>query len=146
RVEDFHVIGRVVLHLRLPRKRRVPGGLVPFGGSRTWFLPRKVVEHVDSYVRANPGYVRFFEHTLSPDELFFQTLILNSEFSDSVVNDHRLYLEWRGGSNPATFTLADFERIVASDALFARKFDTGVDAGILDALDARIESRDPARS
>jgi hypothetical protein len=147
RVEDFHVIGRIVLHLRLPRKRSIPGGLAPFGGSRTWFLRREVVEHVDRYVRANPGYVRFFEHTLSPDELFFQTLILNSTFAESIVNDHRLYLEWRGGSNPATFTSADFDTIVASDALFARKFDVGVDADVLDALDAHIESfHDTARS
>lgn len=140
RVEDFHVIGRVVLHLRLPRKRRVPGGLVPFGGSRTWFLRRELVEHVDTYVRTNPGYVRFFEHTLSPSELFFQTLILNSEFADSVVNDHRLYLEWRGGASPATLTMADMDKLVASDALFARKFDAAVDPDVLDALDAQIES------
>ena len=140
RVEDFHVIGRIVLHLRLPRKRHIPGGLQPFGGSRTWFLPREVVEHVDTYVRENPGYVRFFEHTLSPSELFFQTLILNSSFADSVVNDHRLYLEWRGGSSPATFTMADLDTLVASDALFARKFDAAVDPHVLDALDAHIES------
>ena len=140
RVEDFHVIGRIVLHLRLPRKRRIPDGLTPYGGSRTWFLRREVVEHVDTYVRANPASVRFFEHTLSPDELLFHTFVLNSSFADSVVNDHRLYLEWRGGSNPATFTIADLDRIVASDALFARKFDVGVDPDILDALDAHIDS------
>jgi hypothetical protein len=146
RVEDFHVINRVVLHLRLPRKRRIPGGLQPFGGSRTWFLRSELVEHVDTYVRTNPAFVRFFEHTLSPDELLFQTLILNSEFAGSVVNDHRLFLEWRGGSGPATLTLDDLDRITASDAFFARKFDVGVDADVLDALDAHIESsHDTAR-
>jgi Core-2/I-Branching enzyme len=147
RVEDFHVIGRIVLHLRLPRKRRIPGGLVPFGGSRTWFLHRELIEHVDTYVRRNPAYVRFFEHALSPEEMFFQTLILNSEHAGSIVNDHRLYLEWRGGSSPATFTLDDFDRIIASDALFARKFDVGVDSDVLDALDAHIDSsHDAARA
>jgi hypothetical protein len=140
RVEDFHVVGRVALHLRLPRKRRVPGGLVPFGGSRTWLFTRDVVEYVDGYVRSNPDYVRFFEHALSPDELFFQTLLLNSRFADTIVNDHRLYLEWRGGTNPATFTRSDLPQLLASDCLFARKFDVGVDAVVLDELDAHLEA------
>ena len=146
RIEDFHVIGRVVLHLRLPWKRRVPGGLRPYGGSRSWLLAHDAVSYVREYVRANPDYVRFFEHVLSPEELFFQTLLLNSPLADSVVDDHRLYLEWRGGSSPATLTMGDLDALLASDRLFARKFDVDVDEDVLDALDAQIGSaRDAAR-
>lgn len=144
RVEDLHLIGRFVLHLRLPWRRRVPGGLVPFGGSRTWLLTRDAIEYVDAYVRSHPDYVRFFEHVLSPSELFFQTLLLNSEFADSIVNDHRLYLEWRGGANPATLTSADLPQLLASDCLFARKFDVGVDAAVLDELDTHLAALEDA--
>ncbi|MGH3026010.1 MAG: beta-1,6-N-acetylglucosaminyltransferase, partial [Gaiellaceae bacterium] len=141
RVEDWHLVSRVALHVRLPRKRRVPGGLEPYGGGRPWILRREAVRYVDDYVRSNPGLVRFFEHVLHPSELMFQTVLLNSPFAREIVNDHRHYLEWRGGSSPATLTSADLDTLLASDCLFARKFDVTVDSTVLDRIDERMEAQ-----
>jgi hypothetical protein len=139
RVEDWHLVSRVALHFRLPKKRRVPGGLAPYGGGRSWLLHRGAVRYVDEYVRSNPGLTRFFEHVLYPCELMFQTVLLNSPLAGTIVNDHRHYLEWRGGASPATLTSADLDRLFASDCLFARKFDVTVDSTVLDRIDERME-------
>jgi hypothetical protein len=137
RVEDWHLVSRRSLHVRLPWRRRIPGGLEPFGGGAYWALAREVAEHVHSFALANPRTMRFFEHVLIPDELFFQTVVLNSPFAESVVNDHLRYVDWSVDPGPAILRTSDLDAIVASGKLFARKFDTAVDPVILDLLDRR---------
>ncbi len=120
----------------LPRRRPLPSGLRPHGGGGYWSLTRGAVEHVHWFLRRNPTYTRFFKRVYIPDEVFFQTLLLNSPFRDRVVNDDLRYTVWRGGArSPAVLGVEDMEDLRTSPALFARKFDTGVDARVLDLLD-----------
>lgn len=140
RVEDWHLVNRRALHLRLPRPRRLPLGLAPFGGSAWWCLQRDVAVHVQRFSRANPRVVRFFEHALHPSELFFQTVIMNSPHASSVVDDSLRFVKWADAArSPETLTMDDLDDILASAALIARKFDPGVDARVLDAVDAHRE-------
>jgi hypothetical protein len=76
--------------------------------------------------------VRFFEHAYVPDEMFFQTLLLNSPLASTIVNDDLRLIKWPG---PAILTAADWNDILRSPDLFARKFDENVDASILDSID-----------
>lgn len=140
RIEKWHLVSHRALHLRLPWRRRIPGGLAPFGGERGWALSRPVVEYVHEFAAANRRYVRFFEHVLHPSELFFQTIVMNSPLAEQVVDDHLCYIDWgRDLSRPRTLGVEDLERLVASGRLFARKFDATVDSTILDLLDQRID-------
>jgi hypothetical protein len=140
RVQDWHFIRRRALHLRLPRPRRIPGGLAPYAGESWWSFPREVVEYVDRYVLERPELPRFFEHVLHATEVFFQTIVMNSPHAGSVVNDDLRYIRWEHGlPNPATLTTADVDELFASGNLFARKFDVAVDARVLDLIDARLE-------
>ena len=140
RLERWHLVWRRHLHLTAPLvRRRVPGGLTPWGGSPYWCLSRQVVDHVRSLLSASPELVRFFEHVWIPDELFFQTIVLNSPLRDSVVNDNLRYIDWSRSPAPAILGRLDLDEITSSGKLFARKFDTEVDAGILDLLDRRID-------
>jgi len=140
RIEQLHLVGRCALHLRLPWRRRVPGDLDPFGGGSWICLSRSAVEHVTRFAREHPNVVRFFERVLHPDELFFQTILMNSSLADSVVDDHLRYIQWGDDpGSPDTLQAADLERVLASGKLFARKFDDTVDSSVLDLLDAHIE-------
>ena len=139
RYEDWHAITYRRAHLALPLRRSLPLGLTPYGGSPYWCLSRSLIEYVRGFVYENPTFVRFFEHVFIPDELFFQTIVTNSAFADTVENDNLRYLDWSREPAPAVLTSADFDAIVASKALFARKFDETVDTEILDLLDARID-------
>lgn len=139
RISDWHVITYRRLHLAVPLRRTVPLGLEPYGGSPYWCLSRGLVDFVHRFVHENPGFVRFFEHVFIPDELFFQTIVMNSHLRDSVENDNLRFIDWSREPAPAVLRRRDFEALASSPKLFARKFDETVDAEILDLLDAHID-------
>jgi hypothetical protein len=89
----------------LPVRRFLPG-LVPYGGPDWWSLSRGCVDFVLEYVRRNPRFVRFYRSTASPGEMFFQTIILNSEWAGRVHN-REAYEAWastRTGADAARDT------------------------------------------
>lgn len=120
--------------------RSVPGGLQAYGGSSYWCLSRPSIEYVYRFVVEHPAFLRFFRHVDVPDELFFQTIILNSEFRQSVVNDNLRYIEWNDvdSGSPAVLDSSRVPQLASSAALFARKFDSSVDARVLDAIDEQL--------
>lgn len=134
RIEYRHVrwYGR---HLRVPGKRAFPRGLTPFGGGAYWCLSYECVELVRSFVVERPDVVRFFKHVDIPDEIFFQTVILNSELAETVVNDNLRHVDWFRGPRPAVLGTGDVDKLKSSPKLFARKFDVTQDAAVLDAID-----------
>lgn len=139
RYEDWHAISYRRAHVAVPLRRSVPCGLTPYGGSPYWCLSRILVEYVHGFVQENPAYVLFFQHVFIPDELFFQSIVINSALSDTVENDNLRYLDWSREPAPAVLTRRDLDAIAASTALFARKFDETVDATILDLIDERVD-------
>jgi hypothetical protein len=125
--------------LRLPFLRRsFPRGLTPYGGSAWCALSGEAVLAVIAFANERPDEYRFFERVKMPDEIFLQTVLLNSSVRDRVANESLHHIEWPGGSHPATFERKDFPRLAASGKLFARKFDTEVDAEILDLIDREL--------
>ncbi len=140
RIEYRHVRlhGR---HIRLPRKRAFPPGLRPFGGGAYWCLSRESIEVVSDFVDARADVVDFFKRVDIPDEIFFQTVIMNSELGPTVVNDNLRYIDWTRGVRPAILGVGDFERLKESPKLFARKFDVTQDAEVLDLIDDHLLSR-----
>jgi hypothetical protein len=139
RIEYWHLrlYGR---HLRLPWRRRFPSGLRPFGGGAYWCLSRECVDLVSDFVAARPDVVDFFKHVDIPDEIFFQTVLINSELRETVVNDNLRYIDWTRGVRPAVLDIRDLERLRESPKLFARKFDVHHDEEILDLIDRELLS------
>jgi hypothetical protein len=131
----LHWRGRRV---RLPGRRAFPLGLRPFGGGAYWCLSRACVELVAHFVVERRDVVRFFQHVDVPDEIFFQTIVMNSELAATVVNDNLRYVDWSRGRRPAVLGMDDLGALRASPKLFARKFDTRVDAAVLDAIDTQL--------
>lgn len=141
RIEDWHLIRRKALHLRLPRPRTLPAGLRPYGGGAWWSFSRPVAEHADRFVRDNPEVVTFFEHVLHPSEVFFQSVVMSSPHAASVVPQGLHCIRWEGdAANPVTLRIDDLDDLLGSGMLFGRKFDALVDAAVLDRLDERAVS------
>lgn len=83
-----------------------------------------------------------FKYTSCCDEVFMQTLIMNSEFKENLYDKQfddnhiisvRRYIDWERGT-PYTFRKKDFKELINSKALFARKFDLNVDKEIIDMI------------
>jgi hypothetical protein len=123
------------LHVWLPLRRSLPGGLRPWGGSAYWIVSRAALRTIAEFVEANPSYVRFFRHVDIPDELFFQTILLNSPEAERCVDFRLHHTVWSRLPAPAILTKDDYPQLVESSCLFARKFDPAVDAAVLDLID-----------
>jgi hypothetical protein len=142
-VPSRHGRGRLGAALRLiggvvPRRRFLPG-LRPYGGSSYWCLSADAVSFVHRYVGDHPEFVSFFRRVFIPDELFFQTILLNSELRNRIVNDDLRYTRWTAtGSGPEVLLVDDFARLRDTESLFARKFDPGPDGWVLDLIEEHL--------
>ncbi|QFJ53909.1 glycosyltransferase [Pseudobutyrivibrio xylanivorans] len=63
---------------------------------------------------------RMYWFTNAPDEIFLQTLAINSRFKDKVPGNCLRYIDWNRG-NPYEFVYTDLEDLIDSKTLFARK-------------------------
>ena len=99
-----------------------------------------ITDEFARYILSRREWIRkVFHDTLIPDEIFIQTLLINSpfisnlyrrEFDDKHESSCARLIDWKRGS-PYTFCLSDLEEIQNSPAMFARKFDEVVDADIV---------------
>jgi hypothetical protein len=64
----------------MPR-RKFPFDMVPYGGSDWWSLSAGCVRHVLRFIEDNPAFSRFYRYTHCPSEMFFHTIIMNSEWA-----------------------------------------------------------------
>lgn len=73
-----------------------------------------------------------------PEELFLQTIIMNSSYRELVQPDNLCYSLWeeKNGSIPAILDADDYEQIKDSGAYFCRKTDSIVSKGLIELLDA----------
>ena len=127
----------------LGRARHLPDGFVPYGGSCWWALSRNCVRELLRLADAHPRLLRFCRSVQSPDELFFQTLVMHSRFASSVLPDNFRYIAWPqdGACHPRVLDEGDLERIKASGAHFCRKLDSQASAALLPRLMAWKEGR-----
>ncbi len=126
---------------RITKRRDVPMDMELSGGSQWFTMSIDHVKYCLAFVTRNPAFVRFFKHTWIPDELFFHTILVNSVYSESIVNDNHLYVDWSENKfNPKVLTSANFEHLIASNKWYARKFDITVDESLLDKLDDQINN------
>lgn len=127
----------------LGRARHLPDGLTPYGGSCWWALSRDCVGELLRLADAHPRLLRFCRSVQSPDELFFQTLVMHSRFASRVLPDNFRYIQWpQGGArHPKVLDEGDFERIRTSGAHFCRKLDRRASAALLACLLAWKDGR-----
>ncbi len=124
----------------LPRKRKIPDDFSIFGGITWWSITRDAAIYTLDQHFNNKRYQNFFRYTLIPDEMYFQTILLNSPFAKSCVNNDLRDIEWNGGdgTHPIIFKTEHINRLKESSDLFARKFDIKVDSNVLDLIDKEL--------
>ena len=126
---------------RIPFRRKIPGGLLPFYGGGFWTLSMECVEYVFEFLQQNKDYIRFFDSVYIPDEIFFQTILLNSVLKERIVNDDLRYIDFsRHKGHPEILGKEDFNRFMNTRDLFARKFDITIDCEVLDMIDSTTMS------
>lgn len=104
-----------------------------------WF---SITHDLAEYVISKEDWInRYFRYTVCGDEIFLQTIVYNSNFKDNLYikemnGDHMScmrYIDWRRG-NPYVFRKEDFEELINSNAIFARKFSYKVDNEVINNI------------
>lgn len=96
------------------------------------------------YVLENESYIqKRFNKALAADEVFLQTLLMNSDFRDRVyrfeepgANCYLIDWDRRNGNSPHTYVFEDYDKLKSSETrfLFARKFDEKTDYQIIERI------------
>ncbi len=101
--------GRFFKYQKYMPKRKFLKNMTPYGGSDWWSLSYECAAYALRFVDENPGYKRFYKYTAAPCEMFFQTIVLNSDFAGRVEN-YDNYKEWSSARSPEK-TLSDSEML-----------------------------------
>lgn len=111
-----------------------------YGGEAHFAFPVEVIRYMLNFIKDNPKFLNFFKHTYMPDEVIFQTLIMNSPFKNMVINNPLKYIDWSKpeAGLPAILKEEDFDKLSNSKMLFARKFDINTDSSVLDLIDSKL--------
>jgi hypothetical protein len=135
-------------NLHGPRKIGIRPHRLPFGddfrcyfGSAWWTLSRRTLESMSRTIRQRPDLVRHYHRSLwAPTESFFATLALNDPSLNICTATDKRFISWSdpASGRPDVLTVADWDRLMASDAFFARKIDGSTDTTLLDRLDQHI--------
>lgn len=112
---------------------------IKFQKGDNWF---SITDELAKYVVEKENWIyNTFKMSLCCDEIFLQTLIINSRFINNLYYDKfdgswqgtmRL-VDWNRG-RPYVYTNDDYNEIVNSDKLFARKFDSKIDSKIIERI------------
>jgi hypothetical protein len=120
--------------------RKFPLPYTLYGGPRAMCMTISTAcaAYVIDFIESNKRLRRYLRFTWGADEFVIPTLIMNSRFRETVINDNFYHIDWsRGGASPKTLTTEDYDLLLESGKMFARKFDIKVDSKILDMLDER---------
>lgn len=80
-------------------------------------------------------YINLFRFTKCADEVIVQSVLYNSKLSSSIISDDLRYADWSmGGAHPKVLTIEDYDAIMNSTKLFARKFDDTIDPAVIDKI------------
>lgn len=109
---------------------------IPYYGGTNWMdLTYKCVFQLLAFVKDNKKYLNSFKHTRCADEIFFQTIICNYVEGVELQNKSLRYVDWvTGPETPRVLRMEDYEKLKATDCLFARKVNYEIDANIIDKI------------
>lgn len=93
-------------------------------GSQWWLLSYDCIKWIDCFLRQHREYCLYFSHAMTPDECFFQTLLVASPFNQQI-RDRVTYLEWNDDQNhPKSIDKNVVDQLINSERyLFCRKID-----------------------
>ena len=108
------------------------------------------------FLKNNRDYTCFHQWTFSSDEIFFHSIVKSSPFATNIshdfeqvssfdnyfkLNEHGCnYVDWnaKNVTLPKVLDVEDFNDLVNSSCLFARKFDQSKSSGLVEMLQKQI--------
>ncbi|MCX8526081.1 beta-1,6-N-acetylglucosaminyltransferase [Chryseobacterium formosus] len=118
-------------------KRDFMKGVIPYIGGQWMILTRNCCEFITNNIEVKK-FEDYYFNTLIADESFFQTVLMNTSFAGTLINDDKRAIIWIPDGDiklrPKTFTQTDLGFLLEGNHLFARKFDNNVDDTIIESI------------
>lgn len=129
----------LILIQKIIKINRIKKSNYKFVTGANWF---SITSEFTKYVISKEQEIeKIFKRTRSADEIFLQTILYNSKykenlyfdkFDDNYIGCMRL-IDWNRG-NPYVWKSEDYEEIIKSNYMFARKFDINKDKNIINKI------------
>jgi hypothetical protein len=129
-------------HLRGAAKP-APSDVAFFWGSQWWILSRSAAEYVCGFRQGS--LAEYFRRSAFPDEMYFQTVLLNSPFREQLRHGQIIWQRWDTNGRPAYLSDDDVGKALASKQWFARKAGEATMRDETGLLAREIASLDRAR-
>lgn len=124
-----------------------------YWGSAQWALTAECAAFMLDFVKAHPGFMRYYNHIFPCDETFFASILYNSEYAHHTASggpepEKRYLTNWRNlhyfeyPKQIRIFRQEDYAFLRQQGELFVRKVCTGQSDGLLDMLDEDAGRRD----
>ena len=129
---------------------RLKGKLLNIKFGSSWF---SITDDFTRYVLSHQEWIEtHFSHSKCADELFLQTLVYQSPFKEELssycFNDTPLSnmrkIDWsqtKRNPNPEIWTVTDYNRLINTEHLFARKFDLAIDSEVIKKLCVYLDNK-----
>ena len=120
----LHILDRISVKIQtlLHMKRKE---IVPLYKGTQWV---SITDEMVQYILSCERIIRKqFYYCFCGDEIFLQSIAMHSPYRDTIINNSYRAIDWLRGS-PYTYRKEDVPELLASANLFARKFDSRVDA------------------
>lgn len=133
-LDRIGVIFQKVFHIK--KRQKYP----KYQRGSQWF---SITEDFAKYILMQQNNIyEGFSNTFIPDELVIQTILINSEWKESLYApfeydqpiQNMRYIDWNRGK-PYIFKSSDFEELLNSECMFARKFSVETDLKIITRLE-----------
>lgn len=113
---------------------------------RNWFwcaMPADVLHYMLAFLDNNPGFWSIYDGALVPEEGFFSTIVMNSEFSDRIKyqngkSSSLTYDGPRSNGHSIVITKESIHDIEESGKFFARKFDYRTDVEAIEYFVGKV--------
>ena len=109
-------------------------------GGWAWFsLRRDAARFLPAFLRERPDVEAHYRRTVTPEESLVQTVLVNAG-RFRLVNDDLRYIDYAQADrgSPRVLTSDDLPMLASGPWHWARKFDYGVDRGVLDRIDREL--------
>lgn len=126
RNQIFCYIAQRIVNIFMPRKRFLTTNFVIYRWSQRQILSYEIINYIINFCNTKIGekFIAAFKTTAWPDEIFFQTIIMNSPHKENIINNTQWYIDWKKWPwLPRILDETDYTAIKQSPYLFARKFE-----------------------
>ncbi|MBQ3470526.1 hypothetical protein IJH23_02350 [Candidatus Saccharibacteria bacterium] len=104
-------------------------------GSSFFTISKKMLGDYYAFLSSNADYDKHFYNSLCGDEIYFNTIFMNSRNCDIARDNNLFFIKWSTvevyAGSPHTLTMADKKSLLYCNAFFARKFNEDVDNRII---------------